>query len=68
MDSDDFPSRVSWHRVARAGPAGASKDITGLIGQELRHVFSFAKTSPDIEGLRRLLEDTEKKHENRNRN
>jgi hypothetical protein len=59
MGSDYLPSRPPWRRFARASPAGASKDMAGLIGRELRHVFP--KASPELEGARRLLEEMEKK-------
>ncbi len=58
---DDVPRQPSWLRVARPNPPGASKNMASLIGQELRHVFPLAQISPQIERLRRLLEELEKK-------
>ncbi|MGH6819022.1 MAG: hypothetical protein ACREC1_09650 [Methylovirgula sp.] len=60
--SDDFPSRPTrWRRIASNSDADARKDMAGMIGHELRHVFSPVKTASDLEGIRRLLEEIETK-------
>lgn len=61
--SDDFPHRPSpWRRLARTDFSGGRKDMAGLIGQELRLVFSVAQTPDDLAGVDRLLKQIELKH------
>ena len=63
---DDFPGRATrWRRVARESGAGERKDVAGLIGQELRLVFSVAKVPPDLAGVDRLLERIEARRKRR---
>jgi hypothetical protein len=67
--SDDFPSRPTrWHRLASNSPADARKDMAGMLGQELQHVFCLTQTASDLEGVRRLLEEIEKKRKCFDRN
>jgi hypothetical protein len=63
MGSNDFSSPPThWRRIARTRPIG--KDVAGLLGRELRHVFSVATVSSDLKGARRLLEAMDKKRQN----
>jgi hypothetical protein len=60
--SDDFTSRPPrWNRIAPKRPADGRKDMAGVIGPEMRHVFSPVQTLSDFEGARRLLEEIELK-------
>ncbi len=64
MASDDSSSRPThWRRIARTRPIG--KDISGLLGRELRHVFSVANDSSHLKGARRLLKALDKKRPDR---
>ncbi len=60
--SDDFPRRPTpWRRIAQADLTGQRKDMAGLIGRELRLVFSVANIPSDLDGAHRLLEQIEVK-------
>jgi hypothetical protein len=71
MGYDDFLSPPPrWIRIAPNYATGRRKhaadaDMAGMIGLEMRHVFSVAKTTPEPEGVRRLLEQIERKRKQR---
>jgi len=46
---------MSWQRIEQTKSPGERKDIAGLLGQELRTVFSVSRMPHDVDGLQRLL-------------
>jgi hypothetical protein len=65
--SDDLPSRPTrWHQIARTRLDDPRKDMVGLIGRELRYVFSVVNVPSDLDGAQRLLEEMERKRKDRN--
>ncbi|HKH80102.1 MAG TPA: hypothetical protein VKA03_00535 [Methylovirgula sp.] len=52
---------MSWQRIEQTKSPGERKDIAGLLGQELRTVFSVSRMPHDVDGLQRLLEQIEVK-------
>jgi hypothetical protein len=66
MGTDEISSRpVSWQHLEQTRSPGERKDIAGLLGQELRAVFSVARIPHELDRLPHLLEQIEVKRRDR---